>query len=137
MVVNLNITLIYHRIGTLENVSTVVNDHGIFITLALGVLLSEKWREWEKANEKETKKVGSRMEERGRKLRKRWEHGWVYRRWNQRKCDRERENIQIQINRAREREWASEIRKKRETKNKCERKETEGERIKLQKKRDG
>ncbi len=42
MVVNLNITLIYHRIGTLKNVSTVVNDHGIFITLALGVLLSEK-----------------------------------------------------------------------------------------------
>ncbi len=40
--------------------------------------------------------------------------------------ERERENIQIQINRAREREWASEIRKKRETKNKCEKKRDRG-----------
>ncbi len=36
MKANLNATVIYHRILTLENVSTAQNYHGIFITLAPG-----------------------------------------------------------------------------------------------------
>jgi hypothetical protein len=39
MMTNLNIAVIYYRILTLNNVSTVVNYRGIFITLAQGAML--------------------------------------------------------------------------------------------------